>query len=88
MNQALVGIIGGSGSQMDALEGAQEWSARRLARRLTCWSLAVCMAYQWFSWPGMRAPPSAALEVPYRANIHAMKEVKRALPVAGVVRVH
>jgi purine nucleoside phosphorylase len=33
------------------------------------------MACRWFSWPGMRGhrlPPS---EVPYRANIHAMKQL-------------
>lgn len=78
MNQALVGIIGGSGLyQMDALEGAQEQvmstpfgapSDVLVTGRVH----GVPVVFLARHARGHRLLPS---EVPYRANIHAMKQL-------------
>lgn len=89
MNQALVGIIGGSGLyQMDALEGAQEQvmdtpfgppSDVLVTGRVQGVSVVFLARHA----RGHRLLPH---EVPYRANIHAMKQlgVRYLLSVSAV----
>lgn len=89
MNQALVGIIGGSGLyQMDALEGAQEQvistpfgapSDVLVTGRVHGVPVAFLARHS----RGHRLLPH---EVPYRANIHAMKQlgVRYLLSVSAV----
>lgn len=89
MSQALVGIIGGSGLyQMDALQGAQEHlmdtpfgapSDVLVSGRVS----GVPVAFLARHGRGHRLLPS---EVPYRANIHAMKQlgVRYLLSVSAV----
>lgn len=89
MNQALVGIIGGSGLyQMDALEGAQEQVVKTPFGPpsdvlVTGRVQGVPVAFLARHARGHRLLPH---EVPYRANIHAMKQlgVRYLLSVSAV----
>lgn len=89
MNQALVGIIGGSGLyQMDALEGAQEQVVKTPFGApsdvlVTGNVQGVPVAFLARHARGHRLLPH---EVPYRANIHAMKQlgVRYLLSVSAV----
>ncbi len=89
MSQALVGIIGGSGLyQMDALQGAQEHVMSTPFGApsdvlVTGRVFGVPVAFLARHARGHRLLPS---EVPYRANIHAMKQlgVRYLLSVSAV----